>query len=337
MADLIEEGFIMTSHEPVNFETIVNILGEKEFDAILIDFRLSSGKALFDGPAIAQTVRTMSSIKENKKKHIPIFLITAESNISDYYDDVTSNDLFDLSVSKEVFQQQIKKYSKRFKSIINGYRKIEELNFDLNLILDNSKKMFNIDYRITEKLNNEHSKANTYFVSKFIYNQIVRAIGVLIGEEVLSARLGINMNSKGWNTIKNVFSNAKYTGIFSDSYERWWAIGIEEICLQRFNISSLRRLNAEQRISIFNKSGFEDLEPLEKLDFSESTNFWTICQEKKLPIDPIDGLELSKRETFPWQEKEYISILAAYETSPLYKYVKEFDKIRFKELLKAKQ
>ena len=45
----------------------------------------------------------------------------------------------------------------------------------------------------------------------------------------------------------------------------------------------------------------------------------------KSPIDPIDGLELMKRELLPWQENEYISMLAALETSKKNSFVNRVD------------
>lgn len=336
MADLTNEGFEMRHHDPKIFEETVTLLNEENFDAILIDFRLTTGTAIFDAPTIAQTARTRSSTTKGIK-HTPIFLISTEQNISDYYDDITSNDLFDLSIKKEDLQKEMHKYSIKFKSIIDAYKCIEESKFDLNTILQNKDNIFKLDYRIEEKVSNEHSKTNTYFVSKFIYNQIIRSIGQLIGDDVLAARLGVSKKSDGWEKLKNAFTKSKYTGIFSEAYERWWASSIEEFCSTEFGINSLRRLNGKQRIEVFNNFGFENLAPIENLQFSISTNFWTICSDLKYPIDPIDGLELNKRELCPWQDEEYISILAAFQSSDLLKFVKPMDKERFSDLQKLNQ
>ncbi len=333
IADLEGQGFEMMHHNPEIFENTLTLLTEGNFDAILIDFRLTSGTAVFDAPTIAQTARTKSST-EKEAKHTPIFLISTEKNISDYYDDITSNDLFDLSIKKEDLQEDMVKYSIKFKSIIDAYRFIEESKFDLNTILNNKENVFKLDYRIEEKLTSEHFKTNTYFFSKFIYYQVIRSVGQLIGEDVLAARLGVSKKSDGWEILKNAFVKSKYTGIFSEAYDRWWAISIEEFCNVEFGISSLRRLNANQRVEVFNGLGFKDISPIENLEFSTSTNFWTICSDLKYPIDPIDGLELNKRELFPWQEEEYISILAAFKSSDFLKFVKPIDKQRFIDLQK---
>ena len=61
-----------------------------------------------------------------------------------------------------------------------------------------------------------------------------------------------------------------------------------------------------------------DIVPKEKLglnlsvakssDKNLSSNYWTICKQTKLPLDPFDGIELLEEEFKPWQDKDYVSI-----------------------------
>lgn len=334
-SDLTSQGFDVNHLNPSKLEDVMVTFEQEKYNAVLIDFRLSggTGKAIFDAPTVAQTIRTKATFSHS---HIPIFLITAEKNISSYYDDITSNDLFDLSVSKEVFQKHLDKYCNRLKSIIKAYEITQNEKFQLDKILGISNQYLEkIDYRIAEKLNIDHFKNNTFYVARFILNQIIRSVGMLIGEDILSARLGVSLKSGGWENLKKIFEKSKYTGVFSDTYNRWWGKHVEEICEKEFGIQSLRRLNAKQRNEALTKKGVNNLVSVELLEFAESTNFWTICLEIKEPIDPIDGLELAKRDLLPWQEKEYISVLAALRSSELLKYVKPMDKERFNEIAKA--
>jgi hypothetical protein len=331
ISDLNSQGIKVVPLNPSKFEDVFEIIVKGDYNAILIDFRLTSGtgKAVFDAPTVAQTQRTKNS---TEGIHKPIFLISTEKNISAYYKDFTSNDLFDLSISKEVFQKDLTKYCQIFISFIDAYSTIEKSKFKLVDILKTNEALYsNLDYRIEESLNNHLFKSNTYKISKFIYKNIIKSIGVLIGEDVLAARLGVSIKSEGWENLKKIFDDASYKGIYSVPYNRWWAIEVERICLERLGINSLRRLKANQRIELLNKAGLNNLLPIDKLEFTESTNYWTICKHFKVPLDPIDGLELFQREIIPWQEKQYISMLAALRSSDYLEDVKAPDKKRFKE------
>jgi hypothetical protein len=334
IADLKGCGFEMVHFSPTTFEKVISEISSENFSALLLDYRLTQGgNAVFDAPTIAQTQRTKSSGNNN---HFPIFLISTESNISSYYEDFTSNDLFDLSISKEQLQKNLPKYTVRLKDFIDSYQSIQTSQFNLPKILGIEEAEINIlDTRLTEKLSDTHFKANTYKIARLIYHTLIRSIGALIGEDVLSARLGIDKGSDGWSNLRDAFGDAKYTGIYSKSYQRWWSSKIETISRDKFKIPSLRRLKAKERTRHFEQCGFANLKPPNKLQFSESTNFWTICKDLKLPIDPIDGLELIPKENVPWQDKEYISLLAAMKTSDFLSSVKPTEMDRFREFAKS--
>ncbi|MDZ7726101.1 MAG: hypothetical protein U5L75_00790 [Candidatus Campbellbacteria bacterium] len=77
--------------------------------------------------------------------------------------------------------------------------------------------------------------------------------------------------------------------------------------------NSLRKLNAEQRLKQLEKITGLSLSIQEPTKYAKSTSYWTICKETSLPIDPIDGLELYKKDLLEWQDKEYLSIQAGLE------------------------
>jgi hypothetical protein len=334
ISDLKDNGFEIKHSSPTTFEKIEKDISESEFDGILLDFRLTQGSnAVFDAPTIAQTQRTKSA---STGRYFPIFLISTESNISSFYKDFTSSDLFDISVSKEHFQKNLTKYCGRLKDFIDSYNYINKVGFDLLQILDISRKDLDVlDYRLNERLGDPLMRVNTYKLSRLVYNTLIKLIGPLIGEDVLSARLGVAKTSEGWKKLLEAFESAKYKGVYSQSYNRWWASEIEKVCLEKFQIRGLRRLKAKEKTEHFSKLGFGQLSALEKLEFSESSNFWTICKQLKLPIDPIDGLELISKDTIPWQDKEYISMLAAMQSSDYLKIVKPGEYERFKEFVKT--
>jgi hypothetical protein len=331
--DLKSNGFEAEHYEPENLDEL--LVKVKNYDLLLLDFRLTENqKVMFDAPTIAQTIRTLGGTMQ---MDIPIVLISTESKICEYYKDFSSQDLFDYSVSKEVFLENIVKYSERFNAVIEAYSFEKGNNKNIFKSLDiDEKEIENIDYRIIEKLKSEIYSSNIFAYNNFILNNIIRSIGVLIGEDVLASRLGVSIKSTDWETLKSQLETFKYTGIYSNAYDRWWNYKIENWLIEQNNNSSWRRLNAEQRVQkLIEITGLKNLVVSEKLKHSSGTNFWTICKDTKQPLDTIDGLELHQRDLYPWQEKEYISILSGLESSPLFKFVKPFDREKLIEISKS--
>lgn len=335
--DLERFGFEVDHHNPEVFEDTLKTASQ--YDILLLDFRLTAGKAIFDAPSIAQTLRTVNS---SAHKDIPIILISSENNIKDYYKDFTSQDLFDISLTKSDLLDNLEKYTTRFKSIISAYQIIKDKKFEVESVLQKPKSV-NLDYRINKKLEGEIRSNDVYAFASFILVQLVAKIGVLIGPDVLSSRLGVSKESKDWVKLLENFNGIKYSGIYSESYSRWWAEGLaswwlDEVKEQR----SMRRINAEERVAIISKHTKLDLTPVQKSKYAKSSNFWTICKEISVPIDPIDGLELEMSFQMPWQDNEYLSLQAAIEPTkydaakkPFYqKYLKPAEKKRLLEILK---
>jgi hypothetical protein len=144
----------------------------------------------------------------------------------------------------------------------------------------------------------------------------------LVGERILASRLGVDLKktpSKSWESLsQDVFGSAKYNGIFSDGWERWWAIIIDETFTGISN-QRLTYLKAEERIDILKeKTGISDLVAATPLKFCNSTEFWTICEAYKTPLDPLEGYKVVlNTDLKPWQESKYISLLAILEREGL--------------------
>lgn len=326
-------GFEVEHCNPESLDTL--LIRIKDFDLLLLDFRLTEiPKISFDAPTIAQTLRTFGSASH---LDIPVILISTEDKICEYYEDYTSKDLFDFSVSKETLLKNLPKYSLRFKSVIDAYQFVITSEKDISKALGISSDLLqNIDYRIIEKLSNNIYGKDVFAFNNFILNNIIRSIGVLIGEEVLSARLGVSRNSEDWEGLKSEFSAFKYLGIYSKAYDRWWSFELDNWWKSKSNGGSLRRLNAQQRVDKLKEiTSYKNILPEEKTPHASSSNFWTICKDCRRAIDSIDGLELHQKDLFPWQEKEYISINAALQSSTLNKYIKTFDKERLREIAKT--
>ncbi|MFT6908029.1 MAG: hypothetical protein ACJAS1_004717 [Oleiphilaceae bacterium] len=315
----ISKEFTVIHHDPKEFEIAINKITD-DIDLLLLDFRLSDKEAIYDAPTIAQTVRTKNTMNH---KNLPIVLISSEDNISDFYKDYTSQDLFDFAVSKKDLLENINKYSSRLKSLIRGYVAISAVNTDIH---KNLKQLLNcpeliaekLSPRIIETLESEKHTADTYMASDFILNHIVKPIGILIGEDVLLSRLGIMKGSKGWEELKTHLEDYRYTGVFKESYNRWWFSGVEDWWKK---ISpeepSLKRLKAsERKLILEQKLDINELNVAQKSECSKSEYFWTICAKHQTPLDPIDGFE-SVKNTETWEDKEYFSLIAVSELESL--------------------
>jgi len=332
MADLSQYEFEIIHHDPSDFELAIKEIMGRKIDLLLLDFRLSEKKAIYDAPSIAQTIRTQHNTINYKD--LPIILISSEDNISSYYKDYTSQDLFDFAISKNELLNNLEKYSNRMKSIINGYILISKVN------LDNTKKLVELlsipedilnklSVRIQELLETDKFTKNTFLASDFIVNHIVKPSGILIGEDILAARLGVDTHSEDWVALKIILDGYKYKGIYFDSYERWWSIGVE-LWWKTISPSalSLKRLKASQRVAIIQEAlKLENLQVAQNSEHSKSDYFWTICAEKQTPLDPIDGFEISDNIE-PWEDKKYYSLVGVSEL-PSSKVLKTIDRKRY--------
>lgn len=330
-SDLKNLGYIVDTLDPS--KDLGEILSKIDSDtnAIILDYRLTKGEnnICFDAPTIAQTLRSKHS---ETRLELPIILMSNESIITEYYADFTSQDLFDFSLTKKYFNEYKKAFSLKLNSFIIAYEKIRNQNFEIAQILDIEQDAALIHSRITAKL--DCKKGNVFAYSDFIYSNIIRSIGLLIGEDVLSARLGVSKNSVGFNKLLVSLSECAYTGIFSDIHKRWWMERINKWWEEKVKCAiPLRQLNAEERVDIIKKNlSINDLEVIAKTTHSQSSNFWTICKYSNVPIDPFDGIELLK-DYLPWQEKEYLSIDSALEKMEDYKnLVSLIDKKAIREL-----
>jgi hypothetical protein len=301
---------------PESFEKTNKEMNSEDYQGILMDFKLDEGddKTIsFTAPSLAQNLR--SNNIENKK-HKPIFLITNQSNISTYYKDFTSHDLFDFVKTKKEFRENLPKMAKRIKSFIEAYKTIETEKHKIKGTLSaNDTQISYVDYRIIELLENEKYRGNSNKIAFYVYHNIIQSFNFLVGEDVVSARLGIKKTSDDWGKLLSLLEKHQYNGIYSSSHKRWWWNDVEEWWNGISDNKNLRRTSAEERCKIIvTKTGLS-LSAHEKIKFAISDRFWTICKDTAFPIDPIDGLELMEKELLPWQDKEYISMIAALQTS----------------------
>ncbi|RYU68089.1 hypothetical protein ERW51_10305 [Aliivibrio finisterrensis] len=319
-------------------ETITKVDSHKP-DLILMDFRLMQGGGEVNAPAIAQYYRSLSI--DNSSLCLPVVLLSNDTKIHGFYDDFTSHDLFDFFIIKENLSENKEKYSLLMKEHIESYKFISTLQAreeDLTELLKVPKKLeLDIDPRIKETLRNKKYKSNIYMASKFIFNNVVKSIGVLIGEDVLSARLGIDKSSESWDELCSQLKECEYTGIYSGSYRRWWADGIEVWWNETIEESNhLRRFNSEEKLTVIcSKLPGLKLKKVEGDLNTKTDNFWTICQCSLLPVDPSEAFEIQADLTLmPWLDTQYYSYESVRDYD-LNDQLTDIEKSRYKDIARG--
>lgn len=314
-----------------SIDQIINDINSTNPDLIILDYILTEGSELkhCNAPTIATTLRSLKATEDYIER--PIVLMSNKDKIVDLYrKDYTSHDLFDYAITKDNATKNCKdKFINKCISFIEAYKKITNVNFDLSKILDIDEK--SIHSKLFFYLNNKNKSVYEY--SRFIFEHVIRCSGMLIGEDILSARLGVSKESNDWEKLKKELSIYKYSGIFSNSYNRWWMSSINSWWIDTFETkNSLRYYDAENRVKIIQEKLKLDLTTVKSSEKNLSTNYWTICKETKLPLDPFDGIELLEEDFKPWEDKDYISADGYLKDIEKYsKLISEIDRLEMRK------
>jgi len=287
-----------------------------EFDGLIIDLRLDGAgedRTEFNATAITSELRSISA--RGDILSFPIVLCSTEEKIKQTYDtDKTSHDLFDYKLSKSNPEPDWIKISTKLKSLAEDYNWLQSSKRTHSEIIG-VNNLGIVDERIVEKLLNF---SVTYDFTHFVITNFFHQINPLINERILAARLGIDLvktPSEVWEKLSiSVLDDIKYKGLFSDGWKRWWADGLVE-WFTKISGEKLAFLNAEKRVEILkNKTGLQEIEFASPLKFCTSSEFWSICEGYKVPIDPLEAFKIyTTADLKPWQESKVISLLAILE------------------------
>jgi|SRR5690554_532947 len=295
---------------------LIRAANQEEYDGLIIDLRLDGAgedRTEFNATAITAELRSISA--RGDIKSFPIALCSTEEKIKQTYNsDRTSHDLFDYKLSKSNPDPDWIKISTKLKSLAEGYKWLQLSKRNLNEItgLDNLEV---IDSRIIDKFS---SFSVTYDFTHFVIKNFFHQTGPLLNEKILAARLGIDLNqtpNEVWGKLSNeILSDIKYKGLFGDGWMRWWANTLEQ-WFEELSGEKLAFINAEKRVEILKKyTGLKELTPASPLQFCNSTEFWSICEGYKAPIDPLEAFKIyTTVDLKPWQENKVLSLLAILE------------------------
>lgn len=309
----------LSINKGMNFSDLVALIKSKiiddKFDGLLIDLRLDGeGPNRLDYSAISISAELRAIAARKDIPSFPIVLCSTLPKIKETYkSDKTSHDLFDYTFRKSE-NPDYERFSKKLKTLAEGYK---TLPYDA----DSIDKIFqredykNLDQRIFERFFNQDVIV-PYDFAHFTVKTLFHSTNPLIKETILASRLGVNIweSGKSWEELLSKFEDCKFNGLFSDGWNRWWA-DLLNVKLKAISGKNFSFLKARERVSILKETfGIYGIVAAEPIEHNASTEFWTICEATKSPLDPLEGFKVKlSHELKSWQEPKYISLYAVLE------------------------
>ena len=312
-----ELSIVAMQHQD-SWEKQIDFLKEKEndFNGLILDLKLddlpneNDKRANFRGTSLAQEIRTRQ--KEGELKSFPIVLFSANDKTQQALEK-SGKDLFDILIDKSKLDDKIIPIlTLQLIDLSKGYNTLSDFSLAIKDVL-NADETF-IDSRFICEFK-ETKKSPVHIQSRFLVTEFLTKQGLLIDEDVLAARLGIDKSqSEDWGKLLENLSTTKYQGVFCDGWPRWWMHLVEQWWKETNESNAfLRSTCAKDRVDRIKQiTRFTQLTVAERIDKATSDEFWTICKGYNRPLDPVDGLLIQGQDNlYSWQDSEYVSVDAA--------------------------
>ena len=218
----IEVNFIEVKGGSLN-KVLEEILSQNEPDLILMDHKLQDDidQALFN------TGSTASEILREKWPSCPIVCITGVK--------IEDVDSYKRSLYEDVFSvENISKYYLTLISIAKSFIKLRSKPLDnveglLSLLKAPSEDKKRLSTILPDTLKKDYSDPSLpVFISRWVRKTLIAKPGFLYDRLWTATLLGIKEGSLV--KVEELFTKAKYRGIFSDdSNERWWQSSLRKI------------------------------------------------------------------------------------------------------------
>ena len=336
--DFKEHSIEVVVNKASKVEEVTEAMTSARYDAYLMDYRLSEGKGSFNAPAFAGYLRTED--KKGRSIQAPIIMITNETGLHIVNNEQNKQDMFDLIIRKEEYSKNPKDSINMVIAYIEAYKTILESGMRLEDALQLTKNEINdyIDSRLQKEMKNSKEEKNVFRYLKFLTEYLLTSPGVLIDDNYLAARLGVDKKASGdeWTKLMSVLEDYRYRGVLSSAMKRWWMPKLKDWWSTINTKESLRMKDAFDRVDILNKKYDLHLKEAKTIKHCESSTFWAVCRALNLPIDPAEGYVCNSRYKMPWEENEYISLLGALEHPEYQKMLSDTDKREVRDYGKGK-
>lgn len=295
------------------FDKLTDKLKEEwdSIDGLILDLKLNGGgpnSTKYTATSLAQWIS--SYVVTEGKTAKPIVLLSNDLKCANYSADVTSHDLFDI-VKERSGNIQWDHFAELLAICAEDYAKLNE---------DSSKNLFEIlqsdEIDITAGYLapfTNPAKFNVSQFASFILNDLFLHPGILISEELLAARLGVDIESSGrcWREFKDkYFGITRYRGAFGAMEERYWSNRSIDIFIKMTDGQSPASMTTKQRVDILKSVCTEaaGLVHYEPIGLSGSLYCWAIDEVTKKPLDVTEGYMLLEETGLKfWQEPRYLS------------------------------
>ncbi len=277
-----------------------------EIQGVLLDLQLRfpADTMKYDAPALAQQLRNL--VKEGSFEDLPILLCSTDEKMQKSFDKNTNDDLFDRFYDKNKWgipnsynttKQEMIDLAVGYQEIING-TSLKDL-----LKCEEEPLLALIEDKLTD-VSTPHSLAS------FVLKQLVLQSGLLVEEDLLAIRLGIDKaKSPDWEKVKKALLAFQYKGIFGQAWQRWWIGSVMQWWRSLSDNSSLSSMTAQEKITLLTtKTKFKQLSAIDLPKHHQDTKFWYQCKYSSIPLSYQDAFLLKGQDTkLEWQDKEFAS------------------------------
>lgn len=104
-------------------------------------------------------------------------------------------------------------------ALVNAYKTIKNTDFDICKMLDMDAGE-TIDFRLQNLISSFKNNQDVYGCSRIVLETVVRSVGMLVGQELIAARFGIDKTCDDFGSFLEYIAKCKYNGIFSSAYQR---------------------------------------------------------------------------------------------------------------------
>lgn len=318
---LSDSGLIQVERMPISsqmsfvslYSQISKDLNDKGYEGILLDMCLNGGgenQLQYSASPLAQQLRTMMSQGETREAAI-ILCSTDEKMRQSYYQDKASHDLYDYRFTKEDIATS-PFIAQKMAAIGKAYTILREKK-DLTVydIIGHEKTSL-LDDRVFSRFENHSFSA--YDIIDYLIKQVFNIPGILIDDELLAARLGVDIEktpTDAWQSIKQLCKEQfGYSGLLSEGWELYWTDKMYLFFKEKGVV--LATLSAQDRVTVVEQiTGVKGLIVANPIRLCTSTYYDTVCMSLHKPMYSREGYEVCCiSELKPWQEKRYVSLYA---------------------------
>jgi len=282
-----------------------------DFDGLILDLKLDGGgvdSTKFTATSLTQWISSYI-IAENKPAK-PVFLLSNDLQCANFEADITSHDLFDMVMER------------------NGDLNWQRLAVILDILADDYKKLNDDKEKYLKTLlkNDELDTGATYFApflnratfnvrrfASFILSDLFMHPGLLISENLLAARYGVDKEKSGkaWHDFKVKYLGvARYRGLFGRMLELYWSKKTQEVFMGLSDGRSAASMTTIQRVKVLNDKveGPYELIAYKPADENASTYCWSIDEVTGKPLDSTEGYMIQEEGGLKsWQEPRFLS------------------------------